>query len=373
MRLCNARAVGLSLSIPLLLASTVGADGMKAQTVYAVADLPGFAYPTAINASGRVAGVGPGENGGRAVVEAGGLATPIGASLSEATAINAAGDVAGDGVVDSAGTRHAFLRPTTAAASLDLGTLGGTYAHSLAINDVGQVAGDSDNGTVVHAFLYSGGKLVDLGTLGGPTSHASGLNNPGTAVGSSDLTGGGYHAVSYSGGSIHDLGTLGGPNSNAAAINDAGQIVGTSDVIGGTQHAFLIDAGKMHDLGTLPGFANSSALAISADGTIVGYASGNADKTGVDRHAFIVQSGTMTDLNTLLPVGSGWVLEAAMAINASGQIAGIGIKDGTQQAFLLGPPAVPEPASMAIFAVVGGLLIGHARRPSIDKRRASRA
>ena len=363
-----ARHLGLFLVLPPLLAPAALADGIKTQAVYAVNELPGFAYPTALDASGRVVGVGS----GRAVVDVGGAMTAIGGDLSEATAINARGDVAGDGVVDNAGTRHAFLRSATAAATLDLGTLGGPYAHALAINDAGQVAGDSDNGNAVHAFLYSGGRLVDLGTLGGPTSHASGLNNAGVAVGSSDLAGGGSHAVSYQRGSIADLGTLGGPNSHAAAINDAGQVVGNSDVAGGATHAFMIDAGRMHDLGTLPGFANSSALALNAGGTVVGYASGNLDTSGVDRRAFIYQNGTLTDLNTLLPVGSGWVLEAAMTINASGQVAGIGLKDGVQRAFLLGPSAVPEPATLSAFALVALGMVARSRR-SIDKRRPWRA
>ena len=39
--------------------------------------------------------------------------------------------------------------------------------------------------------------------------------------------------------------------------------------------------------------------------------------TGGGTHAFIYTNGAMTDLNTYLPSGSGWVLEAATAINGS--------------------------------------------------------
>jgi probable HAF family extracellular repeat protein len=59
----------------------------------------------------------------------------------------------------------------------DLGTLGGpTSAGSgsagVAINDSGQVAGNSTtaSGGLTHAFLYSNGKMTDLGTLGGNSS-----------------------------------------------------------------------------------------------------------------------------------------------------------------------------------------------------------
>ena len=45
----------------------------------------------------------------------------------------------------------------------------------------------------------------------------------------------------------------------------------------------------------------------------------------------------MTDLNSLIPAGSGWVLEAAKAINNAGQIAGFGMINGAEHAFLLSP------------------------------------
>ena len=85
-----------------------------------------------------------------------------------------------------------------------------------------------------------------------------------------------------------DLGTLGGPNSEATGLNYVGstQVVGTSDVAGG--------------------------------GT----------------HAFVYERGTMTDLNSRLPAGSGWVLEAATAINDSGEI--VGADESTGSAMLTG-------------------------------------
>src|SRR5262245_5781374 len=70
----------------------------------------------------------------------------------------------------------------------DLGTLGGASSVAYAINNVGQMAGNSympDNVTT-HAFLYDGGvdpPLQDLGTLGGKESGASGINDSGQVVG----------------------------------------------------------------------------------------------------------------------------------------------------------------------------------------------
>jgi hypothetical protein len=52
-------------------------------------------------------------------------------------------------------------------------------------------------------------------------------------------------------------------------------------------------------------------------------------------HAALWQSGSVTDLNSQLPKGSGWTLERAVAINDSGDIAGVGTHEGKQEAFLL--------------------------------------
>ena len=48
----------------------------------------------------------------------------------------------------------------------DLGSLGGGQTEALAINDSGQIVGDSTTkANVPNAFLYQGGKMMDLDSL----------------------------------------------------------------------------------------------------------------------------------------------------------------------------------------------------------------
>jgi probable HAF family extracellular repeat protein len=201
-------------------------------------------------------------------------------------------------------------------AVVDLGTLGGATSKAVALNEVGQVAGDaatSDGAT--HAFRWARGHMTDLGTLGGRDSHAAAINAAGDIAGYAQTSAGAWRAVLWPArGDGTDLGTLGGAYSSAADLNDLGEVVGTAERADGTRVAFRWTAADgMHDLGTLGG-TESNAQSINALGQIAG----TSTREDGYRHAFRWTAATgMQDLGTL-----GGPFSGAVAINALGQVAG---------------------------------------------------
>jgi probable HAF family extracellular repeat protein len=210
-----------------------------------------------------------------------------------------------------------------------LGSLGGTTSYVRAINDQGQVVGDSytSNGAV-HPFLWQGGVMTDLGTLGGSFGSAWGLNDQGQVVGYSSPSGNtASHGFLWQGGLMSDLGGFNIPLiSYAYGLNDQGDVVGSSKIDRYyASHAFLWQDGMMTDLGTLPGFfsVTSQATAINNAGQVVGGSYGvhtghhHHNKSHAISHAFLWQDGVMTDLGTL-----GGDSSFASAINDLGQVVG---------------------------------------------------
>lgn len=275
---------------------------------------------------------------------------------------------------------HAFLYSNGHMLDLGvLGTNGSRFSAAGAINNHGQVVGDStttaNDSFFIHPFLWAAGHMMDLGTLGGiQNGSANGINDQGIVVGGSPIRTGELHAFIYDG-VLHDLGigsgssassintfnqvvgtvsgtatriflwrngharllpTLGGTNSYfGPAINDFGIIAGTSDLSGdAVQHAFVYAYGRMFDLGPNPAIS-SFASGLNRFAQVVG---GFYMPNVGPEHAFLWRAGSrMLDLNDLIDPQTGWVLTVGTAINDLGQIAGNGIHNGLQRAFLLNP------------------------------------
>ena len=242
---------------------------------------------------------------------------------------------------------------------IDLGTLGGSVAVPLALNDKGQVVGYSTTPDgVEHAFLWENGSMRDLnispawnraevitnsglvagvdqsqafrwnngvttvlGSVGDPT--VVGITADRVLIGTHDSEHAPTSAV-WENGVWRQLAGIGyGGYSVAKAINRTGQIVGGAPVgeIAGDKifHPFIWQSGVMRDLGLLHDFVCGDdstkycgyawAVDINSTGDAVGYGSGE----GGQSHALLwSRGGTVRDLGT----------GTAVAINEAGEIVG---------------------------------------------------
>jgi probable HAF family extracellular repeat protein len=248
----------------------------------------------------------------------------LGGSQCLAYAINDPGQIVGDSWHQGDAAGGPFLY--TKAAMIDLDAvygIGPGYYGSMAedINNLGQIVGNSSAG---HAVVLWKGETTDLGTFGGAYSSALGINNLGQVVGYYAAPYGYHHAFSYSNGVITELGPFGVEAISVAyAVNDFGMIVGiAADSYKEPSHAFLYSNGIMTDISP---FGNSESYArdINNHGQVVGEFL-TADATGF--HCFLYNEGRITDLRTL-----GGPDCAALAINEQGDVVGTSpVQTGTK-------------------------------------------
>jgi probable HAF family extracellular repeat protein len=238
----------------------------------------------------------------------------------------------------------------------DLGTLGGNCAgvgivdsNLHPINESGQIVGGSSTSAspnpltgfpTFDPFLWEYGRgMTDLGTLGGAYGGAQAINNRGQIIGQSSIASdpgacNGFpdngnlncHAFLWDRGTLVDLTTTsqGGNPEFLAAINDAGEIIGWGVFPNSSLEAFVWRAGVATDLGHLDG-CFSFTQSINSQSQIVGAA---ISCDGTVLRAFVWEHGSMVDLNTLIPPGSGLQLIDATDINDRGEIVGDGVPPG---------------------------------------------
>ena len=212
----------------------------------------------------------------------------------------------------------------------DLGTLGGTGAFPLDMNNRGQVVGLSPTtfvpgplGLQIDAFLWSGGTMHDLGTLGGTFSAANAINDRGQVAGVSNLAGdSAAHAFLWQNGTMTDLGAIGGTFTSANWLNDAGEVIGIGSTTGDTAlHAFVWRHNKISDLGTVAGDNNSSANSINNKGQVVGGSWFWDGQQTTALHAFLWEGeGPSVDLSTLITNPTDLSLNEASFITDRGWI-----------------------------------------------------
>jgi probable HAF family extracellular repeat protein len=235
----------------------------------------------------------------------------------------------------------------------DLGTLGtGTDAEAWAINDRGQVIGDSyissapgvcPSGIATGAFIWDRTHgMVDLGNFGGTCTLPNNLNNRGQVVGLSTVAGDGYQrGFLWDNGRLRNLqGSIGGKNTGALAINEDGAAVGFAYLTGETTYhaALWRDVEHLTGLGTLGSDLCAFAQGINSQEQVVGDSlPTDCSGDGASR-AFLWENGSIVDLNSLIPPNSPLYLIYAYTINERGEIAVNGLDaNGVEQAALLIP------------------------------------
>jgi uncharacterized membrane protein len=247
----------------------------------------------------------------------------------------------------------------------DLGTLGGQYGVSQAINSRGQVVGVAANaiadpynlfdyiiwgisaGTQSRAFLWDKETgMQDLGTLGaGNDAYAEYVNERGQVAGWSytnttpnpvatfDCGNGNVVPTQdpffWENGKMTDLGSFGGNCGVVRGMNNRGQVTGYSFLPGDVlYHPFRWDKkGGLQELGTLGG-NYGAPYGINDAGDAVGWATIPGD---VIFHTVIWPNGKTTPID--LGVAASFTTSLAAAINSNGQIIGCLTSDPSGNCF----------------------------------------
>lgn len=239
-----------------------------------------------------------------------------------------------------------------------LGTLPGEgldYSVAADINDLSQVCGYSFTlgpGSRRRGWVWQNGEMTDIGTLGGDKCSADAVNEIGQVVGNSQI----YdpdeyiaHAFVWQYGEMTDLGTLPGEvNSAAVDINENCQIVGSCSHRMQTypfltvSRPCLWENGEAIDLGLVESYMRGVATAINDNGVIVGWMS--TSLSGGNSRAFIRSDSNWIDLNTLVPSDFDNELISALDIDNEGRILCEGTTSNSSiQGFLLTPVSTEAP------------------------------
>jgi probable HAF family extracellular repeat protein len=174
---------------------------------------PGFTYPSGINDSGQIVGVG----GAGVFLDTNGTVTTI--SLPAPTGTGVPG-----------------------------------------INNLGQVVGSFDDSEGKHVYVFSNGVLTIIDALTGAS--ALGINDSG------DIVGFLHGCFVYANGAVTTISVPGGTCVQVSGINDSGQIVGIFDDING-EHGF-VDTNNLFTTINAPGAFATNAFGINDLGQIVG-------------------------------------------------------------------------------------------------------
>ena len=202
------------------------------------------------------------------------------------------------------------------------------------INNQGIIVGSSSNSNnKLRAFFYQDNKMINLGILAGSQSCAMAINEKGQITGQSSYSAEhlDMHTFIYAQEKMTDIDPTGN-ESYAFDINIKGEITGWRRIDNTVCHPFIYTQGKLAEFETLGG-KSAHGNAINERSQIVGESENKEGK----RRAFLYENGKTIDLNDLIEPGQ-WTLISAVDINNKGQITGCGTNaKGEVHAFLMAP------------------------------------
>jgi probable HAF family extracellular repeat protein len=109
-----------------------------------------------------------------------------------------------------------------------------------ALNDAGDVVGATNVSTGRHPFLLTGGRATDLGTLGGTLAYPVGVNNTRQVAGNSALANGSSRAFLWRAGEMIAITPpTGYATTAAAAITEQGDVLGSATTADGSRTVYL--------------------------------------------------------------------------------------------------------------------------------------
>lgn len=275
---------------------------------------------------------------------------PAGTADRRALDINSAGRIVGRVDLNGDGLNLAFV--LDGGTLTNLGTLpGGNFSEAVAVNEVGQVAGNAVNLATgdppFTPFMWQDGVMTPLNLPLGPNGMVRAINEQGQIAGwmgvSNTID---SHAFIWEAGVVTDLGLAPGTfASEATAINNAGQVLIAGQIQKDNSptvlvRPFLWDDGEWTDLGVLPGFDRCAGLDLNDAQQVVGLC---LQSEGPLTEAFLWQDGVMMRLEDLVaPTPEGVSVFISFAINESGQIVALGGFRGDIAGLLLTP--IDEPS-----------------------------
>ncbi|GAB5518512.1 MAG: hypothetical protein RhofKO_07630 [Rhodothermales bacterium] len=238
-----------------------------------------------------------------------------------------------------------------------LGGLGdGTFSTALDINNDGTVVGTAQADEQYRAVVWGSPDLKGPDT---PGSEGFGVNDEGLVVGTASLGDGQTQA--FAGNAL----LPGDGQSRAYAVNNAGTVVGSIardgafaavawlsgepiEVAPGGEAYGINDAGWIVGSHTPNAQASKMTPALPfALHTITERRTALASKSGylIGSSGFVSIDGVLRDLTESIDPASGWQITEARSINANGEIAAVGVREGAVEALLLKPTSNLAPSA----------------------------